>query len=118
VIEDDGEVYLLRTAQGLQLSDDAVMGLVETLLKLALFGSYAVFLSFITWSHRRTHPQKIFSFAGYGLGLTAVSYAYPYAVMFYPFAPDHVVIFYIVALVLLLYKVGDKMHELKRSDDS
>lgn len=118
VIEDDGDVYLVQTVHPFTLlADDAVYGLIETLVKFLLFGSYAAFLSSVTWSYRETHPETVFSFAAYGVGLLAISYSVPYAVMLYPFSPKHVLILYIAAVVLLLYEVRNTKHELARSDD-
>ncbi|WP_440771335.1 hypothetical protein [Natronorubrum sp. DTA28] len=119
VIEDDGEVYILRHGFGLRLiSDAAFASFIEFLVKFVLFGSYATFLSYAIVSHRKTHPQTVFSFAGYGVGLIVVSYAYPYAVMLYPYSPKHISLLYLTAALLLLYKVVDKRRELKRGNSS
>lgn len=78
---ENGDVYLTDSDTGDRL---ALAGLVEFVVRFLSFGPYALALAVATAVHHRTHQRETVKFAGYGVGLVALAFAFPYLVMVTP----------------------------------
>ncbi|PGF13879.1 hypothetical protein CP556_22550 [Natrinema sp. CBA1119] len=117
VVEDNGDVYLTRTADATFSTGSSLDEMFVFLHKAFLFGLYSIFLILFTTFHYHTHPNRVLSFAKGGFGIVVASFIYPYVMMFtsLPFAFGAIVLWF-VTLGLVLFGSTELYMKRKKSD--